>query len=107
MPVRQIRRLRTKKKLNYNLPTVVVFRSNKHILAQLMEPGSKKILFTASSDNLKKGTKSEKATEVGKEAAKQIKKLKYDRVLFDRNGFVYHGRVKALAEAIREENISM
>lgn len=107
MPVRQIRRLRTKKKLSYTTPTVLVCRSNKNILAQILEPNTKKVLFTASSESLKKGTKTEKATQVGKEMAKQIKKLKYDHIHFDRNGFIYHGRIKAIADAIREENITI
>jgi large subunit ribosomal protein L18 len=107
MPNRNIRRLRTKKKLDYNQPTVIVFRSNKHILAQLLEPKTKKVTFTAHSAKVGQGTKSDRAALVGKEVAKKIKDLKYDKVLFDRNGFVYHGRIKALAEAIRQENITI
>ncbi len=107
MPIRNIRRLRTKKKLSYNLPTVIVFRSNGNILAQLMEAETKKTLFTVSSNNLKQGTKTDRAAKVGKEVGKQMKKLKFDRALFDRNGFVYHGRVKALVEAIRAENVTI
>jgi large subunit ribosomal protein L18 len=85
----------------------LVFRSNKNILAQLLEPTTKKVLFTIGSEKFKSGTKTERATQVGQEAAKQLKKLKFERVHFDRNGFEYHGRVKAVAEAIRQENIQM
>lgn len=107
MPIRQIRRLRTKKKLNYNHPVILVFRSNQNISAQLLEPVTKKILFTINSSKIKTGNKTEKAVAVGKEVAKKLKDMKYDRVLFDRNGFIYHGRIKAVADSIREEKITI
>lgn len=105
MPARSVRRLRSKRKLNYHRPVIVVYRSNKNILAQLMEPVTKRILFTVNSNGIETGTKTEKAIMVGKMVAEKLKQMQYTRVLFDRNGFVYHGRIKALAESLREEGI--
>ncbi len=107
MPLRKIRRLRTKKKLDYNRPVVIVHKSNKNVTAQLLEPKTKMVLCGFNSSKIKKGTKTEKAIEVGKQIAQKIKEFKYDSVLFDRNGFLYHGRIKAIADAIRSENITI
>lgn len=107
MPVRNVRKQRTKKKLSYKDSVLVVFRSNKNILAQILEPETKKTLTTVSSCNIKKGTKTERAEEVGKKIAEQAKKLKIGKLVFDRNGYLYHGRVKALAEAVRKEGVSI
>jgi large subunit ribosomal protein L18 len=84
-------------------PRLAVFKANQHIYAQLIDDGAGKTLAQASSLEIKsKAKKSEIAKEVGKliatkAAAKNIKAVK-----FDRGGFAYHGRVKALAEGARE-----
>ena len=101
MPIRLIRRLRTKKKLNYNYPVVVVYKSNRNTTVQLLEPVTKRVIVGFVSNNLKNKTKTEKAVEVAKLLAEKIKQLNYSKVLFDRNGFLYHGRVKAVADTIR------
>jgi large subunit ribosomal protein L18 len=86
-------------------PRLVVFRSNRGIEAQLVDDLEGKTLAAASWLNLKKsfkGSKSEQAAEVGKLLAANAKKANVDTVVFDRGGYLYHGRVKALADAARE-----
>ena len=107
MPSGLIRRLRTKKKLNYNYPVVVVYKSNKNTTVQLLEPVTKRVIVGFVSNNLNNKTKTEKAVEVAKLLAEKIKQLNYSKVLFDRNGFLYHGRVKAVADTIRAAGIEI
>jgi large subunit ribosomal protein L18 len=86
-------------------PRLVVFRSNRGIEAQLVDDLEGKTLAAASWLNLKKsfkGSKSEQAAEVGKLLAANAKQANVDTVVFDRGGYLYHGRVKALADAARE-----
>ena len=85
-------------------PRLVVFRSNRGIGAQLVDDLSGKTLAAASWLNVRKtkGTKVDQAAEVGKLLAENAKKASIDSVVFDRGGYLYHGRVKALAEAARE-----
>jgi large subunit ribosomal protein L18 len=86
-------------------PRLVVFRSNRGIEAQLVDDLEGKTLAAASWLNLKKsfkGSKSEQAAEVGKLLAANAKQAKVETVVFDRGGYLYHGRVKALADAARE-----
>jgi len=86
-------------------PRLVVFRSNRGIEAQLVDDLEGKTLTAASWLHLKKtfkGSKSEQAAEVGKLLAANAKQAKVETVVFDRGGYLYHGRVKALADAARE-----
>jgi large subunit ribosomal protein L18 len=85
-------------------PRLVVFRSNRGIAAQLVDDLEGKTLAAASWLNVRKakGAKSDQATEVGKLLAENAKKAGIEQVVFDRGGYLYHGRVKALAEAARE-----
>lgn len=85
-------------------PRLSVFRSNKEIYAQIIDDEKQVTLASASSLNGKaaKGTKSEIAKSVGKEIAEKAKKAGIETVVFDRNGYLYHGRVKSLADAARE-----
>jgi large subunit ribosomal protein L18 len=86
-------------------PRLVVFRSNRGIEAQLVDDGVGRTLAAASWRDLKKsfkGTKSEQAAEVGKLVAANAKKAGIETVVFDRGGYLFHGRVKALADAARE-----
>jgi large subunit ribosomal protein L18 len=85
---------------------MTVFRSNKEIYVQLVDDHTGKTLLEASSQ-LKdiaslKGTKTEKAKLVGKLIAEKAIQAGIRQVVFDRNGYLYHGRVKSLAEAARE-----
>jgi large subunit ribosomal protein L18 len=85
-------------------PRLVVFRSNRGIAAQLIDDGAGRTLAAASSLHVRnaKGTKSDQAVAVGKLLAENAKKAGVKSVVFDRGGYLYHGRVKALAEAARE-----
>ena len=88
-------------------PRLVVYRSLSHIYGQLVDDVSGKTVVAASStekklSGTKKETKMDLSTAVGKELAARAKKSKISKVVFDRNGFLYHGRVKAFAEGARE-----
>ncbi len=83
-------------------PRLAVFRSNTSIYAQLIDDAAGKTLAGTSSMKIAKGTKTEQAVAVGEEIATKAKELKIKEVVFDRGGFLYHGRVKALAEAARK-----
>ncbi|MFN7312137.1 MAG: 50S ribosomal protein L18 [Bacteroidota bacterium] len=84
-------------------PRLSVFRSNKDIYAQLIDDVHGKTIASASSKNLKdKATKIEKSAIVGKELAEKAKAAGVNTCIFDRNGYLYHGRVKSLAEGARE-----
>ena len=85
-------------------PRLTVFRSNKHIYAQLIDDSKMETLVAVSSLQLerKDKTKQELAREVGKLLARKAKKVNISKVVFDRNIYKYHGRVKQLAEGARE-----
>lgn len=87
-------------------PRISVFRSNKEIYAQIVDDTKGVTLVSASTREKElaglKGTKIEKAAAVGKALAKKALEAGIETVAFDRNGYLYHGRVKALAEAARE-----
>ena len=88
-------------------PRLNVFRSNSHIFAQLIDDVKGVTLASSSSVELKlkNGSNVEGAKEVGKDIATKAKKLKITKVVFDRGGYLYHGRVQALAEAARENGL--
>ena len=96
---------RTKNKLNYTFPVVVVSRSNKNICAQVLEPITKKTLFSCDSSKVTGISKIEQSKKVGENIAKFLNSRNFNKVVFDRNGYVYHGRVKQVAESIKEQNI--
>lgn len=85
-------------------PRLSVFRSNKQIYAQIIDDTTGLTLASSSSYNNKAatGSKTESAASVGKELAEKAKKAGVESVVFDRNGYQYHGRVKALADGARE-----
>ena len=90
-------------------PRLAVFRSLNHIYAQVIDDASGKTLAAASTveKELKgsKSTKSEEAAVVGRLVAERAKTAGVDRVVFDRAGFRYHGRIKSLADAAREAGL--
>jgi len=98
------RHLRVRKKVTgtADRPRLVVFRSLKHITAQLVDDVSRRTLMTVSSTDLLSGKKTEKSTEVGRRIAARAKDAGITRVVFDRAGYKYHGRVKAVADGARE-----
>ena len=86
-------------------PRLLVFRSNQHIYAQLINDENAKVLMSASDKELKakKGEKKgDIAKEVGKFIAKKAIEAKIEKVVFDRGGTLFHGRIKSLAEGARE-----
>lgn len=88
-------------------PRLSVYRSNKEIYAQLVDDVNGVTLASVSSrdKNIKATTKAEAATLVGKTIAEEATKTGIETVAFDRNGYLYHGRVKVLAEAAREAGL--
>ena len=84
-------------------PRMTVFRSNKQIYVQLVDDLAGKTLVATSSKGLEaNGTKCEIAAAVGKKIAEKAKEAGITEVVFDRNGYLFHGRVKSLADAARE-----
>jgi large subunit ribosomal protein L18 len=104
---RRHRRVRGKIFGTAERPRLVVFRSNRGIEAQLVDDLEAKTLAAASWLQLKSfsGSKTEQAAEVGKLLARNAKTANIETVVFDRGGYLYHGRVKALADAAREEGL--
>jgi large subunit ribosomal protein L18 len=98
------RHLRVRKKVTGTAerPRLVVFRSLKHITAQLVDDVAGRTLMTVSSSQEDKGKKTEKSTAVGKRIASRAKEAGITKVVFDRAGYQYHGRVKAVADGARE-----
>jgi len=102
---RRHRRIRGKVAGTAERPRLAVFRSNRGIFAQLIDDETGKTLAGASWLGLAKtfkGNKSEQAAEVGKALAKAAKAAGVETCVFDRGGYLYHGRVKALADGARE-----
>jgi large subunit ribosomal protein L18 len=101
---RRHRRVRGKISGTAERPRLVVFRSNRGIEAQLVDDAAGQTVAAASWLNLRKGfrgTKTEQAAAVGKLLAQNAKNAGVKSAVFDRGGYLYHGRVKALAEAAR------
>ena len=86
-------------------PRLSVFRSNKFIYAQAINDMTGKTLAQASDVKMTKGTKTERAKEVGKMIAEVCAKIKIKKVVFDRNGFKYTGRVKLVADEARASGL--
>jgi large subunit ribosomal protein L18 len=104
--LRRRRHLRVRKRVSgtSERPRLVVFRSLKHIYAQLVDDATSRTLATVSDQKLS-GKKSEKSTEVGKLIAQKAKDAGVTSVVFDRAGYRYHGRVKAVADGAREAGL--
>jgi len=106
-------RIRSKlAKVNNGRPRLCVFRSSKNISAQIIDDKQGKTIVSASSldASLKdkiSGSKVDVATLVGKEIAERATKAGVKDVIFDRGGYIYHGRIKALAEAAREAGLNL
>jgi large subunit ribosomal protein L18 len=102
--LRRHRRVRGKVTGSAERPRLVVTRSNRGIVAQLVDDTNARTVASASWLQVKsfKGDKTAQAAEVGKLLAQKAKDAKVDQAVFDRGGYLYHGRVKALAEAARE-----
>ena len=83
-------------------PRLVVFRSLKHIYAQLVDDAANRTLATVSDLGIEQGKKGERAAEVGKMIAERAKTAGITKVVFDRAGYRYHGRIKAVADGARK-----
>ena len=106
---RRHRRVRGKVSGTADRPRLAVFRSNRGIFAQLTDDDAGRTVAAASWKELPasfKGDKTEQAAEVGKRLAAAAKKAGVENVVFDRGGYLYHGRVKALADSAREGGLT-
>lgn len=109
--MREVRHERIRKNLmgTSAVPRLCVFRSNTGIYAQIIDDETRTTLVSASSLDkdlkIKNGSNVEAAKVVGKAIAEKATKAKITKVVFDRGGYLYHGRVKALAEAARENGL--
>ena len=107
--VRQTRHARVRRKISgtAECPRLNVFRSNKNIYAQLIDDVAGVTLASASTldENVSDATKVEQAAAVGKAIAEAAKAKNISTVVFDRSGYLYHGRIQALADAARENGL--
>jgi large subunit ribosomal protein L18 len=105
--LRRHSRVRNKVSGTSEMPRLNVFRSNENIFAQIIDDTKGNTLVSSSSVELKikNGGNVEAAKLVGKDIAEKAKKAKIKKVVFDRGGYLYHGRVEALAEAARENGL--
>jgi large subunit ribosomal protein L18 len=106
--LRRHRRVRGAVRGTHERPRLSVFRSNRGIFAQLVDDDTGKTLAAASWTSLGafQGGRIEQAAEVGRRLAAAARKAGVESVVFDRGGYLYHGRVKALAEGAREGGLS-
>jgi large subunit ribosomal protein L18 len=88
-------------------PRLAVYRSNRHIYVQLVDDEAAKTLVAASDLTIGEGDKEDRAKKVGQAIAERAKSMGIDRVVFDRGGRLYHGRVKAVAEGAREGGLQI
>jgi len=98
---RRHKRIRAKVAGTADMPRLSVYKSNQYVYAQLLDD-DKGITLAYEASNKKDGTKLEGAKKVGTRIAEKAKTLKIQKVVFDRGGFIYTGKVKALADAARE-----
>ncbi len=106
MRVRRHKIIRQKISGTHEIPRLCVFKSNNAIYAQIIDDVKMMTLVSSSSLELKlKGNNLETATQVGKDIALKAKKAKISKVVFDRGGYTYHGKVKALADSARENGL--
>lgn len=104
---RQKRHLRIRKNLSGTLeiPRVSVYRSNKEFFVQLIDDENHNTLASVHSKEVAKGMNVKAAGAVGKALATKAKEKNITKVVFDRSGYIYHGRIKALAEALRASGL--
>jgi large subunit ribosomal protein L18 len=111
----QKRKARVRGKINgtADRPRLSVFRSNKHVYLQVIDDEAGKTLVASNELSLVKskkkvaGTKTERAIEVAKDLVAKMKKAKINKLKFDRSSYKYHGRLKAIAETLREAGVEV
>ena len=110
------KKVRTKKSLGDlgKYPRLIVFRSNRHIYGQLVDDNNNTTILSSSSKDkklisaIKKNkNKIDQSKIVGSDLAEKIKKNKFDKIIYDRNGYRFHGRVKVIADTIKESGIKI
>tara|TARA_B100000029_G_C17546290_1_gene948569 strand:- start:1147 stop:1515 length:369 start_codon:yes stop_codon:yes gene_type:complete len=109
------KRVRTKKSLGVlgQYPRLIVYKSNKHFYSQLIDDNKSITLCSSSSNdkdllkNLKGENKTNISIKVGHSIAEKISDKKIKKVIFDRNGYKYHGRIKGFVEAVKEKGIKV
>jgi len=112
MNKKQEKRIRLKSKIRAKIfgtedrPRLSVFKSNNYIYAQIIDDNKKSTIISFSDMKIDKGNKTEKAKKVGEELAKLALSKKISKVVFDRNGFKYTGRIKALADSARQGGLT-
>lgn len=104
---RERRHLRIRRKVRgtADRPRLCIYKSNGHIYAQLIDDDKGVTVVSASDLKATKGNKTERAKKVGEDVAKKATEKKITTCVFDRGGYKYHGRVKAVAEAARENGL--
>lgn len=105
--VRRHARVRARVSGTAEIPRVSVFRSNQHVFVQVIDDATHKTLMSSTIKSAGKGTKSQAATTVAQKLAAKMKEKGITKAVFDRGGFQYHGRVKAVAEGLRNEGIKI
>ena len=111
MTTKEIRRIKIKARVRAKVfgtseaPRMTVFRSNKQIYVQIVNDETSKTLVSASSLGMEKCPKCEQAAKVGELVAKKAIEAGISAVVFDRNGYLYHGRVKEVADAARNAGL--
>ena len=107
------KRIRLKAKIRAKIsgtsdrPRLAIFRSNKFIYAQVIDDTTQKTLVSVNDVKMTKGTKTERAKQIGAEIAKLAMDNKISQVVFDRNGFKYTGRIKVVADSAREAGLKL
>jgi large subunit ribosomal protein L18 len=105
--LRRHRRIRKRIQGTADRPRLAVFRSNRHIYAQLVDDRAARTLASASDAGLAEGDKSERAKRVGQALAERARAAGVQNAVFDRGGHLYHGRVRALADGAREGGLKI
>lgn len=86
---------------------LTISRSNKNIQVQVLNPKTRQIIFCVNTNNLNSGTKTEKALSIVTDLTQFLSSKKIDQLVFNRNQYKYHGRIKALVEEVRNNKISI
>ncbi|GAB4219040.1 MAG: 50S ribosomal protein L18 [Candidatus Microgenomates bacterium] len=105
--IRKKRRIGSKIRGTADCPRISVFRSNKYIYAQAIDDEKRVTIVSSSSQKMPKAKKTEQAKNVGIDLGKKILEKNIKKVVFDRNIYIYKGRVKAVAEGLRETGIKV
>ncbi len=103
--IRRHEKVRAKISGTSSRPRIAVFKSNQYIYAQVVDDESGKTLLSVSDMEVKKGKKSEKALKIGETLAARMKEKGLLEAVFDRGGFKFHGRVKSVADGLRNGGI--